>query len=112
MRIAVVVLSRAGLDLARRLRSARPEGTAIFGPSCVVATCGGPPDDLAPRSDALPGVFDTSEPGVFAWVGPLRKLFPALWQAHDAIVAVMAVGIVVRLAGPLASDKRRDPAVV
>jgi cobalt-precorrin 5A hydrolase len=112
MRIAVVVLSPAGLDLARRLKGARPESTAIFGPSCVVATCGGAPEGRPLRSDALPGVSDTNEPGVFAWVGPLRTLFPALWQAHDAIVAVMAVGIVVRLAGPLASDKRRDPAVV
>ncbi len=44
--------------------------------------------------------------------GPLRLVFPTIWQSHDAIVAVMALGIVVRLAGPLARDKRRDPAVV
>jgi cobalt-precorrin 5A hydrolase len=42
----------------------------------------------------------------------LRLVFPALWGRFDAIVAVMALGIVVRLAGPLAGDKRRDPAVV
>jgi cobalt-precorrin 5A hydrolase len=39
-------------------------------------------------------------------------VFPAVWGEFDAIVAVMALGIVVRLVGPLATDKRRDPGVV
>ena len=39
-------------------------------------------------------------------------MFPTFWGEFDAIVGVMALGIVVRLAGPLASDKRTDPAVV
>lgn len=74
----------------------------IFGPSCVVGEC-------------RPGTgltFPTAEPGVFGWVGPLRKVFPAFWGEFDAIVGVMALGVVVRLAGPLALDKRRDPSVV
>jgi cobalt-precorrin 5A hydrolase len=49
---------------------------------------------------------------VLGWVGPLRLAFPAIWAESDSIVAVMALGIVVRLVGPLATDKRRDPAVV
>src|SRR5438552_6431347 len=104
---AILVLSRSGLVLARRLRAAHPEGTAIFGPSCVVGRCGG---DGA--GEGKTPVFPTDEPGVFGWVGPLRKVFPLFWGEFDAIVAVMALGIVVRLAGPLASDKRRDPAIV
>src|SRR4051794_29756931 len=101
MKTAILVLTKNGLDLARRVREARPEGTVILGPSCVVGTCGGSPEGGA--------VFDTGEPGVFGWFGPLRKVFPAIWDEHEAIIAVMALGIVVRLAGPLASDKRRDP---
>jgi cobalt-precorrin 5A hydrolase len=49
---------------------------------------------------------------VFGWVGPLRKVFPAIWGEFEAIVGVMALGALVRLVGPLAVDKRRDPAVV
>jgi cobalt-precorrin 5A hydrolase len=104
MKTSILVLTQNGLDLARRLRAARPEGTVILGPSCVVGSCGGLGEDRP--------IFATLEPGVFGWLGPLRKIFPAIWKEYEAIVAVMALGIVVRLAGPLASDKRRDPAVV
>lgn len=104
MKTAVLVLSSAGLTLARRLRDAHPDDTTIFGPSCVVGRCGGP---------AGAGLaFPTDEPGVHGWVGPLRKVFPTFWAEFDAIIGVMALGIVVRLAGPLAADKRKDPAVV
>jgi cobalt-precorrin 5A hydrolase len=112
MKTVVLVLSHDGLTLARRLRAAWPETTAIFAPSCIVGACGGPAGTLA-DPDGLPtGTFATGEPGVFGWTGPLRRVFPSLWGRFDAIVAVMALGIVVRLAGPLAVDKRRDPAVV
>lgn len=105
MTTAIVVLSRSGLDLARRLRAARPE-SLIYGPSCVVGACG------EPAGAMLAKTFPAGEPGVFGWVGPLRRVLPDLWRDHDAIVAVMALGIVVRLVAPLARDKRSDPAVV
>ncbi|GAC1447666.1 MAG: hypothetical protein NVSMB9_30090 [Isosphaeraceae bacterium] len=106
MKTAILVLTRSGLDLARRLREAQPDGTVIFGPSCVVGPCGA-------RTVARTSLtFTTDEPGLRGWVGPLRKVFPTIWEDFDAIVAVMALGIVTRLAGPLVSDKRRDPAVV
>lgn len=106
MKIAIVVLSRNGLELARRLRAARSEETVILGPSCVVGECAG-----TVREGEGP-IFATGGAGDFGWVGPLRKVFPAIWAEYPAIVGVMALGIVVRLAGPLASDKRRDPALV
>ncbi|AGA25226.1 cobalt-precorrin 5A hydrolase [Singulisphaera acidiphila] len=114
MSTAILVLTRDGLALARRLRDARPdEGIVIFGPSCVVGACGGPvPSADEAAIGASSPFFATAEPGVFGWLGPLRLVFPTIWQRHDSIVAVMALGIVVRLAGPLALDKRRDPAVV
>ena len=114
-RTAVLVLSPAGLALAHRLRAAGPEATAIFGPSCIVGACGGPAEGAetaAGADEPPPGTFATGEPGVFGFTGPLRKVFPALWSRFDAIVAVMPLANLVRLAGPLAGDKRRDPAVV
>lgn len=108
MKTAILILSQNGLHLARRLRDARPEETVIFGPACVVGACGGP----MATADRDGPTFATDEPGVFGWLGPLRKIFPSIWNEYEAIIAVMALGIVVRMAGPLASDKRRDPAVV
>ncbi len=114
-RIAILVLSPAGLALAHRLRAASAEATAIFGPSCIVGACGGLPegaDAAVSGAEPPPGAFATAEPGVFGFIGPIRKFLPALWSRFDAIVAVMAVANMVRLAGPLAGDKRLDPAVV
>jgi cobalt-precorrin 5A hydrolase len=117
--MAALVLSQEGLALARRLRAAAPETTSIFGPSCIVGVCGGPPagPEVEPEPGAAihesdPSTFATAEPGVSGWTGPLRRIFPELWGRFDAIVAVMPVAIVVRLAGPLAGDKRREPAIV
>jgi hypothetical protein len=115
MRTAIVVLSASGLALARRLLAARPDATEIFSPSCIVGACGGPAVGAASSSHAdtlPPGTFATAEPAVLGFTGPLRKVFPAVWSRCDAIVAVMPVATFVRLAGPLARDKRRDPAVV
>ena len=105
MRTAVLVLSGDGLERARRLRAALAGPTTIFGPACVVGACAAAPGERG-------RTFAAGEPGVCGWSGPLRLAFPAIWAEHDAIIAIMALGIVVRLAGPLAGDKRRDPAVV
>ncbi len=102
---AFVVLTPSGLALARRYRDARPEGVAIFAPAAILGAIEENPGPIA-------GTFATAEVGEFAWPGPLRALVPGLWGRAEAIVAVMALGIVVRLVGPLATDKRRDPAVV
>jgi cobalt-precorrin 5A hydrolase len=104
MKLAILVLTQSGLSLAHRIRDADPPNTTIFGPACVVGRCD-------QRKGQIP-TFATDEPGVFGWTGPLRKVFPGFWEEYDAIIAIMALGIVVRLAGPLAADKRRDPAVV
>jgi cobalt-precorrin 5A hydrolase len=113
MTTAIIVLTRAGLHLARRLRDGQAESTTIFGPSCVVGACSAP--GLAPEPAASilpPRGFATSEPGVFGWLGPLRLFLPGVWERYESIVAIMSLGIMVRLVGPLLRDKRRDPAVV
>lgn len=113
LRTAILVLSRDGLALARRLRDARGGGPSIFGPSCVVGPCGGTGPADGRVSPALPrGAFATSEPGVFGWNGPLRAFWPGVREGFEAVVGVMALGIVVRIAGPLAGDKRTEPALV
>jgi len=106
MTTAYLVLTRNGLDLARRCRDASPDpSAAIFGPPAIF-------DGVATDSGPVPGAVAVGLPGEFAWVGPLGPFLPAVWGRYEAIVAVMALGIVVRLVGPLASDKSRDPAVV
>jgi cobalt-precorrin 5A hydrolase len=105
MKTAILTLTPGGLELARRYRSARPEDLAIFAPGALFGRSEGPPGPIE-------GTFESDEQGVFGWDGPLRSLVPGAWARYDAIVAVMALGIVVRLFGPLAIDKRRDPAIV
>ncbi|MBP0004770.1 MAG: precorrin-3B C(17)-methyltransferase [Cyanobacteria bacterium SBC] len=42
----------------------------------------------------------------------LTDALPKLWQTHDRLLFVLAVGAVVRLIAPLLQDKTRDPGVV
>lgn len=49
---------------------------------------------------------------VFACRGRLQKTLHRCWQEHDALVCIMAAGIVIRILAPLLQDKRRDPAIV
>ncbi len=42
----------------------------------------------------------------------VAKKFQKLWQEVDAIVCIMATGIVVRCIGKLCKDKKKDPCVV
>ncbi len=44
--------------------------------------------------------------------GEVRQHFQTLWQSHDALICIMASGIVVRQIAPLLQDKYRDPAVL
>ncbi len=105
MTTAYLVLTAGGLELARRCRADRPGPGAIFGPTAVLGA-----DSSTPGP--FPGTFATPFAGEYAWSGPLGAIAPRVWADHGAIVAVMALGIVFRLFGRLAEDKRRDPAVV
>jgi len=62
---------------------------------------------LAERlAKSLPGA------AVFLCRGQLRKTMQHCWHEYDALVCIMASGIVVRTLAPLIKDKRSDPAVV
>jgi cobalt-precorrin 5A hydrolase len=50
--------------------------------------------------------------GITPFSGDIDELFAKVFNLFDAIIAVMAVGIVVRSIAPLIADKTTDPAVV
>ncbi len=50
--------------------------------------------------------------GITPFIGDIGELFANVFNVFDAIIAVMAVGIVVRSIAPFITDKTTDPAVV
>lgn len=44
--------------------------------------------------------------------GRVQERFASLWQSHDALICIMASGIVVRHIAPFLQDKYQDPAVL
>ena len=105
MTTAYLVLTRNGLELARRCREASTDPSAIFAPAPVL-------DAIADEAGPVPGTFRTDRDGEYARVESLGQFLQEVWGRFEAIVAVMALGIIVRLVGPLASSKAIDPAVV
>lgn len=89
--IAVVALTKRGVATSLRITRVLEKAQIQYGV-------------YAPESLHLDGVtpFNEDVPGLFG------KLF----KAFDAIIAVMAVGIVVRTIAPYILDKKTDPAVV
>jgi cobalt-precorrin 5A hydrolase/precorrin-3B C17-methyltransferase len=84
--VALVALSRGGLDLARRLQP-ELDGAVVHG--------------LAGRADGADVPFTDT-------IGLLRRLF----SEGQAVVGICAAGILVRAIVPLVADKRNQPPVV
>ncbi len=84
--VAVIFVAEEGAGLAAGIASALPEGTL-----------------WAPRA----GLHADAR----VYEGTLRDLVGELWADQAAIVAVMAVGIVVRSIAPWVASKLADPAV-
>ena len=76
MNIAILSLTRGGLELSERL------------------------------TEQLPGAVSLH------CRGALRQNVEEAWPRHDALIFIMAAGIVVRTIAPLLADKYNDPAVV
>lgn len=89
-RIALVAVSRPASELALRLQC-RLSQAEIYLPVRFVSVAGA---------------------GAIAWSGSLRDLLRRLFAEYDGLVLFGSVGMAVRLVGPLAEDKRTDPAVV
>lgn len=98
MRTAVFALTQQGILCAGRVRSCLDEGAELFLPERFLAV----PEVMAPIGDA-------------AAIHPFSRLRPAVQEAFprfEALVFVMATGIVVRMIAPLLRSKLEDPAVV
>lgn len=89
MGIAIIAITRQGVRLGTSLR------------------------DKLGGSLHVPRKFAGDAPaGAIPFDGGLRELVARLWQESQAVVCIMATGIVVRLVAPLIQGKERDPAVV
>lgn len=87
--IAIVALTRNGVDLALRIRS-KLEGSVCYVPER---------HQFALSMGAIG--FER-----------FRSVIPMLWVKYRALICIMATGIVVRQIGPLVRLKTVDPAVV
>ncbi len=86
MTVAVIVFTRRGAELGRKLAAAL--GGALYAPARFAADAGAEP-----------------VPALDAWTA-------ARWEDSDALVFVGAAGIAVRAVAPHVRDKFTDPAVV
>jgi len=87
MRTAIVALTPAGMEQARRLAS-RMGDAELFGPA------------------------EQCRDGENAFTASLAEELPQLFAGSRALICIMASGIVVRLLAPHLRGKERDPAVV
>jgi len=94
MKIAVVAITRHGIDLAGRVIAALPDAR-LFAPESF----------RAEAEAAAPGAFS-------CYQGKTGDQVPALFAAYDGIVAIVSLGAVVRLIAPHLKGKEIDPAVV
>ncbi len=80
MKIAIIAINKAGLNLAKKLKTGFPNAE-IF--------CKRTPDKTG-----------------------LKNLVERAFDEYEGLIFIAAIGIIVRLIGPLAKDKLSDPAVV
>lgn len=97
-RIALVVLTKAGLALALRLQSGLATEVHIYASQRAYKA-----------RDALIGQHTDISITSFDTVAPLLS---QLWTTYDQIVFFFALGAVVRLIAPLLLHKHQDPGVV
>lgn len=93
--IALVVLSKSGLQLALRVQNELKSDAHIYGSQRVLK-----------RQSA---VLDEDGTASFERVGPLLE---GLWLHYEQIVLFFALGAAVRLIAPLLRGKQSDPDVV
>lgn len=87
--IAVVALTRRGLEVAKKIKSGYGDRADVYAPYLE-----GEGEPARPRR------------------GGLTAFLGELFATHEALVLVMAAGIAVRCLAPHLKDKRRDPAVL
>jgi len=91
MRIAVIAITRNGAQLGQKLRD------GLAGSHLYVS------QRYAGQAGSRKQLFEPAD---------LKTVIAALWTEVDALVMIMASGIVVRIIAPLLKSKETDPAVV
>ena len=91
---AVLAITRSGVTLAGRIVAVLPGGRLFT------------PEKLCP--DAQAAALER----VTCYSGATRAQIGPLFASFDAIVAILSLGVMVRLIAPHLRDKTRDPAVV
>lgn len=91
MRIAVIAITRNGAQLGLKLRD------GLAGAHLYVSA------RYAGQAGSRKQLFEPAD---------LKTVIAALWSEVDALVMIMASGIVVRMIAPLLKSKESDPAVV
>ncbi len=88
-KLAVAALTPTGIQLARKLRDCWEEELSIF----------------VPQGKETTGleIFPT---------GDFKRGLQQLFKEYEALICIMATGIVVRSLAPVLQDKRQDPAVL
>lgn len=105
MRTAIVALTAAGAETAHRVQMALPEADVYVSARAA-----------ASLQTAQSGT--AAESSLFAWLAGvqtfsrIRQVTAELFPRYDALVFLMATGIVVRAIAPLVRSKLEDPAVV
>ncbi|MFA7268039.1 MAG: cobalamin biosynthesis central domain-containing protein [Sterolibacterium sp.] len=98
MKIAVVSITRHGIAQAGKVAAALP-GAQLFAPEKF-------------RAEAETAVANTSPGSAHCYPGKLGDQVPALFANFDGIVAIVSLGVMVRLIAPHLGNKAIDPAVV
>ena len=94
MKIAVIAITRHGVATAGRVVAALP-GAQLFAPENFRAEAAA----AAPTAHSC-------------YKGKTGLQIPTLFAAHDALIAIVSLGAVVRLIAPYLKSKESDPAVV
>ncbi len=93
MSLAIIILTKEGLQVAERLKMDLPEGDLYVVEGLWQAEWAGL----------------KSTPNVFSGIG---KLVGDIFHKYDGFVFIMALGLVIRAIAPYIKDKYTDPAVV
>ncbi len=88
---AIIALTRNGTQTGRRLQAALPN-SILYAPARFVET--------------------ESNKSITPYTTSVRQTLQSAFQEHDALICIMASGIVVRDLAPLLRSKHTDPAVV
>ncbi len=108
MRTAILALTEQGARTARRVRAALPDAD-VFVSRRVAAqadAAGGVSTDGVCASDGAAAAHDVRT------FSRITQVTAEVFAQYDALVYIMAAGIVVRSIAPLVRDKLADPAVV